>query len=437
VLIEERHGQSLQEQEVFRLPTTAAALSGAKVLLSHRFTNDITGGWRATPVLQIDGQAYSARTFSDAGLMAGKANSQGDLIAQAHDAVSHLDQVTALFGDGKASAPQQPTQPAAAAQGFSAEWLDVEFTDPANHSSIVRRELIDRIGPVARANKTAASAPLSSINVVNGIPVQLAGIYSLAFATGAVDPALAASRLASAKGLIEDMQALRDARPAQNQTLSPEDQGRLARVLGRYPDFLQASAESTLALSQRLARSQPTGGSSVVFYEATPRLLIASFNLSSGLALDLRRNTVLAVAEKSPASEIVRASLARSVADAAIEGDLLTLSAHARRITAMDVFDRARAEGIPLAALRSGAPLTSVHASDSALARMANAEPATVLVAPERTPSGGGPHFAWWKLDPATGEAITTLDTGLNGFQDLPEEAVIEADVISPTAQTM
>jgi Transglutaminase-like superfamily len=433
VLIEERHGQSLQEQEVLRFRTTAAALSGAQVLLSHRLNNDLTGGWRATPVLQIDGQAYAARTFSDAGLVAGKANSKEDLIAQAHNAVSHLDQVTALFGDDKAPSSGQP----AAQAGFSAEWLDIEFTDPANHSLTVRRELIDRIGPVARANKTAATAPLSSINVVNGIPLPLAGIYALAFATGTVDPALPASRLRSAKGLIEDLQALRDARPAQNRSLSTEDQDRLVRVLGRYPAFLQASAESTLGLSQRLARSHPMGGSSVVFYEATPRLVIASFNLTSGLALDLRRNTVRAVAGKSPASEIVRASLARSVGDAAIEGDVLTLSAHARRITAIDIFDRARAQGIPLVALHSGAPLSTLQASDLARARMANAEAATVLIAPERTPSGGPAHFAWWKLDPATGETITILDTGLNGFQDLPEEAILETNVISPLAQTM
>jgi transglutaminase-like putative cysteine protease len=433
VLIEERHGQNLQQQEVIRFPTTAAALSGAQVLLSHRLDHDITGGWRATPVLQIDGQAYAARTFSEAGLIAGKANSKENLIAQAQQTVSQLSRVTDLFDDNKTSTP-----PAAAPQAvFTAESLEVEFADPAKHSDIVRRELIDRIGAVARANKTAASAPLSAIDIANGIPLQLAGIYALAFASGAVDPVLPASRLSTAKGLIQDLQALRDARPAQNGSLLSEGQERLARVLDRYPALLQASAESTLVLSHHLARSLRIGDSSALFYEATPRLVIASFDLTSGLALDLRRNTVRALARKSPASELVRANLARSVADAAIEGDVLTLSAQPRRITAIDIFDRARKEGIRLAALRSGAPLTTLQTSDLARARMANAEPATLLVAPERTPSASPPHFAWWKLDPSTGEAISTLDTGLNGFQDLPEETILETNVISPMAQTL
>ena len=64
-----------------------------------------------------------------------------------------------------------------------------------------------------------------------------------------------------------------------------------------------------------------------------------------------------------------------------------------------------------------------MQASDLARARMANAEPGSLLIAPERTPSATPSHFAWWQLDPSTGEAISVLDTGLNGFQELPEEA--------------
>jgi len=434
VWIEERHGQTLQQQEVLRFPTTAAALSGAQVLLSHKFDHDIAGGWRATPVLQIDGQAYAARTFSDAGIIAGKSNSKEDLIAQAHQTVSQLGQVTALFGDNKKPAA---TPPSALQGGFTAESLEVEFTDPAKHSEVVRRELIDRIGAVARANKTAASAPLTSIDVKDGFPLQLEGIYALAFATGPLNPALPARRLSSAAGIIGDLQPLRDARPAQNGSLSPEDQERLGRVLDQYPTLLQASAESTVVLSQRLARSLRIGDSSALFYEATPRLVIAGFDLTSGLTLDLRRNTVRALARKASASDLTRANLARSVADAAIEGDVLMPKAQLSGIAAVDIFDRARTQGIRLVALRSGAPLTSVQASDLARARMASAEAGRLLVAPERTPSPTPSHFAWWKLDPSTGEAISTLDTGLNGFQDLPEEAALETNVISPMAQTL
>jgi transglutaminase-like putative cysteine protease len=418
VTIEERHDQKLQQKVVFRYPTTAAALNGEPVLLSHRFDHDIAGRWRAKPVLQIGGDSYAARTFSEAGLVAGKSNSKEDLISQAHQAVGQLGQVTAVFGDTK-------TPPPPAESELTAETLEVEFTDPAGHSDIVRREMIDRIGAVARANKTAASAPLTSITVADDIPLQVAGTYACAFTSGPLDRALPIRRLSSIGGLIEDLQALGNARPAQNASLSPEDRERLTRVLSNYPALLQASAESALVMSQRLSQRLRTGDASTLFYEATPRLVIASFDLANGLALDLRRNTVRAVARKSSGSDLVRANLARGVADSAIEGTLLMPNAQPRRIAAIDIFDRARTEGIPLVAVRGGAPLTTMQASDLARARMANAEAGRLLIAPERTPSAAPSHFAWWQLDPSTGEAISTLDTGLNGFQDLPEEGII------------
>ncbi|HEY3883929.1 MAG TPA: hypothetical protein VGL62_01880 [Vicinamibacterales bacterium] len=429
IWIEERHGQTLRQEEVLRFPTTAPALSGAQVLLSHRFGHDIAGNWRAIPMLQIDGHRYAARAFSEAGILSANPNSKEDLIDQAHQAVSQLGQVTAVFGDDK-----KPTPAAAPGGELTSETLEVEFTDPANHSELVRRELIDRIGPVARANKTAATAPLTSIKVADGVPLQLAGIYALAFATGPMNPALPVRRLSSAAGAIGDPQALKDARPARNGSLSPEDQQRLVRVLGQYPALLQASAESLLVLSQRLAGSLRIADASPLFYEATPRLVIASFDVTSGLTLDLRRNTVRAVARNASASDLIRANLARSVADAAIEGDLLMPDVQGGGIAAIDIFARARTQGIRLVALRGGEPLTSVQASELARARMANAEAGSVLIVPERTPSPAPSHFAWWKLDPSTGEALTTLDTGLNGFQDEEEEAFLLTRVISPKA---
>ncbi len=428
VWIEQRQGQTLQQQEALRFPSTASALSSAQVLLWHRLDHDITGRWRATPVLQIDGQAYAARTFSDAGLIAAKANSKEDAVNQAQQAISQAGEAAALFGDNKKPAA---TRGAAPQDGFTGEWVEVEFTDPAKHSDVVRREMIDRIGPVARDNKTAANAPLTSIELANGIPLELAGIYALAFAAGPLDPALLARRLSSAAGIVEDVHALRDARAPQNGSLSPEDRERLARVLDKYPALLQASAEGIIALSQHLARSLRAGNSPALFYEATPRLVIASFDLRSGLALDLRRNTVRVFARTSSRSDLVRANLARGVGDAAIEGDVLMPKAQARRIAAIDIFDRARTQGIPFVAVRGGAPLAKIQASDLIRARMANAEPGSLLIAPERTPSAPS-HFAWWKLDPSTGEAISVLDTGLNGFQgDLVEEAVETQEVDS------
>jgi hypothetical protein len=59
-------------------------------------------------------------------------------------------------------------------------------------------------------------------------------------------------------------------------------------------------------------------------------------------------------------------------------------------------------------------------------------ESGRVLIAPERTPSAAPPRFAWWQVDPSTGDAVTVLDTGLYGAQDVPEYGA--TNVISPMA---
>jgi hypothetical protein len=95
VMIEERRDQKLEWKEALRFPTTAAVLNGEQVLLSHRFDHDAAGGWRATPVLQIGGHAYAARTFTGAGLVA----------SQAHQAMAQVGaRVADLFGGTKGAA---------------------------------------------------------------------------------------------------------------------------------------------------------------------------------------------------------------------------------------------------------------------------------------------------------------------------------------------
>src|SRR5579863_2393397 len=424
VMIEERHQQKLEQQEAFRLPKTAAALYGEQVLLSHRFDRNPQGGWRARPILRIGTHSYAARSFTGAGLL--KKNGNGDLNDKTRQMASQLGQV---FGDSKT----QPAAPPPTAEGdLTAESLEIEFTDPAKHSEIVRREIIDRIGPIARSNNTAGSAFLAPITAVTDFPLQLAGIYAMAFAAGPLDPMIPVHRLSPTDRLFEDARALRNARLLPNGSLSAEDEQRFLRVLDKFPAVLQASAEGILTLSQHLAESLHIAGASELFYEATPRLVIASLDPSAGLAIDLRRNGVRAVARTSSASDLVRATLVRSVNDAVIEGDALMPKAQTRRVAAIDIFDRARTEGIRLVTVRGGGILTSIQAPDPARARMASAESSSLLIAPERTPSGNPSQFAWWHLDPSTGEAFSVLDSGLNGFQgDMVEDALITQEIDS------
>jgi len=429
VFIETRRDGRLDRQEALRYPATAAELHGHPLLLTHRFEHDLTAQWRATPVLQAGAKFYAARTFNAAGLVAAKAKSKEDLIGQAHDAVGGLGAVTDAFGGGAA-----PPKPPAAAE-LTGESLEVEFTDPAKQSVTVRRDLFDRIGVVARANGAAATAPVAALTVAGDTPIQLAGVYACAFASGRLDPALPLRRVKAAAALPPDLQALGRARAAQDGSLAPADRQKLARVLEELPSVLAATAESTIVVSQQLASRLRAGDASTLFYEATPRLVIASFEPTAGAALDLRRAAVRAVSRNATAADLAKASLARSAADAAIESALMATGPRpgspARRIAAIDVFDRARADGITFVAVRSGEPLTALQPSDFARARMAATEPGRVLIAPARMPSAPA-RFAWWLLDPSTGDAVTVLDTGLHGAQSMPEYA--ETNAISPLA---
>src|SRR5262249_38901078 len=155
---------------------------------------------------------------------------------------------------------------------------------------------VDRIGIVARAGGTAATAALAPIAVTHEVPLQLAGVYACAFASGPIDPSLPMRRMSGADRLLPDLQALKAAHPAPDGSLSAEDRQRLGRVLERLPSLLAASAESTLVLSQRLAARLRAGDASTLFYEASPRMVVASFGPTTGAALDLRRDEMRAAA---------------------------------------------------------------------------------------------------------------------------------------------
>ncbi len=431
VWIEERHDQKLAQKEAFRLPTTAAALNGEQVVLWHKFDHDITGGWRATPVLQIGGDYYAARTFSAAGIVAGAANNKEDLISQAHEAVGQLGKVTDVFGNSNT-----PAAAAAPESGFTAETLEVEFTDPAKHSEVARREMFDRIGFVARAGQRAATAPLAPIAMQGDVPARLAGVYACAFTAGGLDPTLVMRGLSSrAQTLEAAVSANSGAAPQWNEAL---------------PAILWTAAASVHVASQLIApRMRSTGNDQVVFYEASPRLAIASLELvsSSGgsrpsFAIDLRRNHVRVVGRRVRAKDLVRTNLARGILDAAIEDSAAAGAAGrpgASVLSTVAVLSEARHENVTVAAMSDGSAVGTLPLPDEARARMQDflGERKAIVAARQPIPVDSMPHAAWWNVDLATGETVAMLDNGLHGGGEFGEDATIKAQVDLPFARTL
>ena len=298
---------------------TAEALHGRQVFLWHYFDHDIGGRWRARPLLAIDGKLYAAMKISEAGIVT-VAPPKNDLIAQAHQAVGReqLGKVAELFNSDESN----PPPPTAAA--LTAERLEIDFTDPAGVVETVRRDLLDRIGAAARSEERRQTAPLSPVPEIGGIPIQLASVHACAFTAGPLDPSSILRQIADRSSALEAAAALR-ARPG-GSIADAERPKLVANAMQGLGTALAASAATAHLLSQRLA-SPGDGSGKMIFYEAKPRLVIASAaftasadgkRITPSFGIDLRRDMVRVVGAAAPVS-LVRANLARGVLDAVIE----------------------------------------------------------------------------------------------------------------------
>lgn len=415
VKVEERRNQAVTEREAFVWTTTAAALHGANIVLAHRMDRTPLGRWLATPVLFVDGRAYGALAFSDAGLDVAAKTSDG-LVADASKQVQGVGAVSGLFGQ----AAQPPTQPPAGGE-LTAVSLEVEFVDPSGHSDVVRRPLLDRLGADARKTKKEGTAPAAPLTVVDNVPRELGVLYGLAVTSGALDPSMVAAHVAPSLGVVDDSTALRALSPGQSQ-LPPDARARLKRVAESLPTVLSGAAQTFHVLSQRLAARVAPSDGTLLWYEAFPRVVIVSADPAAPApSIDLRRNALRVVARNVPGDAIVRANLARGVLDGVIEDALVESSLAGVRsavsVSTVAILDRAREQNIAVVSRADGRHVT---------------------VLPERSPSvGGSARSGWWQIDPATGETIGVLDNGLHGAQSWSEQAAINRAIAQPAARVI
>jgi Transglutaminase-like superfamily len=445
VTAEERHGQQLETKDVLRYQTTADALHGTRVLLWHYFDHDVAARWRARPLLAIGNQVYGAMKIGEAGVVS-VASTKADLIAQAHQAVGkdQLGQVADLFKSG-------PSTPAASSAGeLTAERLEIDFTDPSGHVETVQRDLFDRIGAGPRVAATAATAALSPMPEVGNIPVQLETIYACAFTAGPLDPSSVLRPLAEHTAVLDAAAALR--RRASGGAADPQESKLVQDAMQGVATVLAASAATAQLMSQRLAPQLESSGR-MIFYEATPRLVIASAafaasadgrRMTPSFDIDLRRDTVRVVGSDDPVA-LVRANSARGVLDAVIEDALLPEPSLAGAVSTVGVMRRARAADVPLVSLRDPSGVRALGLSGQAQARMTtDARNGLALVTTAKpVQMGDAPRAVWWRIDLSTGETVGMIDTGLHGKQVTEDAALADtvelpaARAISPLATTM
>jgi large repetitive protein len=426
--VEQRRGQTIETNDAFRYAATAASLNGTEVTFSHHIGHEISGRWRAMPVLNVGPQAYGAMAFTEAGLQAVVNTKRDDLIGQAHKSVGQLGSVTDAFGGGS-------EQTAAATTQLSAVWLEIDFSDPSARTEVVRRDILDRVGIVARNAGAVATAPLAPISEVHDIPAALATVYACAFTAGPLDPMLPVRTLSPHADAV-----------AAGTAVGADTQAN--KTITALPGILWTSAVAVHVLSQRLAAGiRSASGAPVVFYEATPRLAIASLELRPAaaggapggwVAIDLRRNGLRAVGHNAVGKELVQANLTRGILDGAIEDAFtaqLVRESGGAVLSTVSLLSSGQRD-IRLSATRDRSAIGALSDVDQVRARMENDLRETkVLVAPQKGTAPG--HSAWWAIDLATGETVGILENGLRGGQPLAEDAALAETIEVPGARML
>jgi len=287
----------------------------------------------------------------------------------------------------------------------TAESLHFDFIYPGGRKETVIRELYDLTGPARRAaNESLTSEQVRTRTAdKEGLDVALNGAYDLFFTTGRIDAAHFAGVVAEKKP---------DAK-------EPVD---LRSVLRRVN--LSFTAASDLLFQ----RWRQPGRFTVLFYPDSSRLSIVEHlaTAKSGrITLDLRRDHVRIVAVGTQAADLFRARVFRGVVEGTLERVLLeylTAEVAAKEPTwrfpfsTSSFFDQVQSKATATLLLPLDQENFNGKVPPEALARVrADLSAGHLVVAPEEAMlQDGVPRYAWWRIDPLTGETIALTDEGLH-----------------------
>ena len=386
VKVEEYADAQASSREILTFSARAAELSAVDLILVHVPENwkgpatSLTGGiseavsstGRIRPVLLMKTQYVTGEAFQPPGAARG------------------IGSIGRLLGGAQRGAAIA-----------TAEFLELEFVDPAGSTETVSREIYDAIGPARRAASQSPSADDLQRMEIQDLTN---GGYSLYVTTGRVD----AGQVQTAS------------RPAPSPTAGDgidvrEELNRLHLAFVAASDFL-------------MARVTDAGRVDILFYPVSPRVTILDLVLrrdTARLRLDLRRTRARAVAAGAHPEDTVFARIQRGVIEGTLERVLLTLwtrggSRDIRPGTAFGtsmLFEAAQSQGLQMLALPGERNQIGGDVPQDALARLdADVARGHVAVVPQRAPLvDGTPRYAWWRIDPASGETTAVTDEGLHG----------------------
>ncbi|HWW88830.1 MAG TPA: transglutaminase family protein, partial [Vicinamibacterales bacterium] len=378
----------LQSREVMRFEANAADLDGAIVRINHGSIKTASG-WVSGATLLGPNGAVNGALFDQ----------NGDAPQRDSPAKRLGDQLGQIFGGPAATTPAPATQ----AHELAAVSLDFDFTLPSGRTETVRRVVLDRLDSRPGVDRPET---LPDIPRRNGIPRALDSIFVCSFVTGPV----------SARQVIRSLEphlpGLRAAMPvlyatgAQSRQFAQAEFRKIANAYLALPTLLGTTALAVQRLSQQGRSTIDVEGSgAALFYEAMPRLAIASLELNDrgdrkmpqlAVNLDLRRNNVRIVTRAVQGSGAVWMNVARGVLDGAIEHTVAqnlgaTVPGQVSVVSTTSVMERAAATNTPVISFQASDRVQAIRASDSVRAHMLDAlADKKILVTPDRTLSIGG-----------------------------------------------
>lgn len=388
IWVEEYTGSTPSSREILSYTAKAAELSGTDLVLTHRpekwtgptenlqtgLSSAIENTGRTKPVLVVGEQRWVAgQPF--------RQRPPGRGIGE--------------IGDLLGGAGTRKAVPIA-----TAEWIELEFVAPGGLKQTVIREIFDVVGRARRA----AGKRLGADEVrgrTEAKPDVTEGVYSVFLTTGGIDAA--------------HLSNLPVDRPAA--TGEPPDIGAFLRRIN------VAFAATADALLPRVGRPERAV---IRFYLDSPRVQIAELSVAAQaprISLDLRRDHARAVAIGPKLEDVFTSRLLRGVVNGTLERSLMEyVTASARKekrapvVSTSSVSERAQAEGVPMVLLTRETASLHPGISDDTRARVREEMASGYwAVAPERAIGlGKEMRYAWWRIDPRSGETIAVTDEGLH-----------------------
>lgn len=311
----------------------------------------------------------------------------------------------------------------------TAEWLEYEIHSPDGYTATFAREVKDLIGA---ATRRLGGSPQLAVGTSSGPFFGAEDLYVNWVLPNAVSEWAAQRQSVGVLARLKEAGTLSQAmleiasRYTPGTFLSEADEAayRAARVDRVFvSEFALSSIGLNFARQADAALSEIEHGLRTRLYYATPRVFTVSSigTPAAGITstVDLRHTAVKAVVYPGQAAAAEQtAQWIKGLNESILEGEALTQGQATAPLTTMRVFDEMTAQGIDAVLLLPNeyGLLDAYPFSDDALAHVIEALLAgkQVLIPARAVTIDGEPTFAWWEIDPVTGETISVGENGLH-----------------------